>query len=61
MQVWNLPLKSKKVSIMAKGQVRSNREVRKPKKDKSAAAETSSNSVAGRFPTPNKDTAKTKK
>ncbi|ASV85407.1 hypothetical protein CES85_0759 [Ochrobactrum quorumnocens] len=46
---------------MAKGQVRSNREVRKPKKDKSAATETPSSPLAGRFPTQIKDTAKTKK
>lgn len=61
MQVWKCPLKNKREIIMAKGQVRSNREVRKPKKDKSAAPDTSSAPLAGRFPSQVKDTGKTKK
>jgi len=60
-QIRKIPLISKKVFIMAKGQVRSNREVRKPKKDKSAVTETSSTPLGGRFPTQIKDSAKTKK
>ncbi|OYR07425.1 hypothetical protein CEV31_4162 [Brucella thiophenivorans] len=46
---------------MAKGQVRSNREVRKPKKDKSASTDKSSSPVAGRFATQIKDAEKQKK
>lgn len=46
---------------MAKGQVRSNREVRKPKKDKSASADTSAAPLAGRFPVQVKDSGKIKK
>lgn len=61
MQVWNIPLLSKKVSIMAKGQVRSNREVRKPKKDKSASANKASGPAIGRFATQIKEAEKQKK
>ncbi|WP_421565584.1 hypothetical protein [Ochrobactrum sp. EDr1-4] len=46
---------------MAKGQVRSNREVRKPKKDKSAAADKSASKVGGGFTTQIKDSEKQKK
>ncbi|MBO1025459.1 hypothetical protein IPU75_12105 [Ochrobactrum sp. SD129] len=46
---------------MAKGQVRSNREVRKPKKDKSASAEKSANKTGGGFTTQIKDNEKQKK
>lgn len=60
-QVWNNPLISKKVSIMAKGQVRSNREVRKPKKDKAASADKAASPVGGRFATQIKDAEKQKK
>jgi len=52
---------NKKVSVMAKGQVRSNREVRKPKKDKSASAEKSASKTGGGFTTQIKDTEKQKK
>jgi len=60
-QVWNLPLTSKRVSIMAKGQVRSNREVRKPKKDKSASADKAASKTGGGFTTQIKDAEKQKK
>ncbi|MCX2697251.1 MULTISPECIES: hypothetical protein [Ochrobactrum] len=46
---------------MAKGQVRSNREVRKPKKDKSASAEKASGPAIGRFATQIKEAEKQKK
>ncbi len=52
---------SKKFSIMAKGQVRSNREVRKPKTEKSAAADKSASKTGGCFTTQIKDTEKQKK
>jgi hypothetical protein len=46
---------------MAKGQVRSNREVRKPKKDKSASTEKSASKTLAGFTTQIKDTEKQKK
>jgi hypothetical protein len=46
---------------MAKGQVRSNREVRKPKTEKSAAADKSASKTGGCFTTQIKDTEKQKK
>jgi len=45
---------------MAKGQLRSNREVRKPKKDKSASTEKSATPIAGRFAPQAKDADKKK-
>ncbi len=46
---------------MPRGQKRSNREIRKPKQDKSKAKVTSNEVVAGRFPTPANDLVKTKR
>lgn len=45
---------------MAKGQMRSNRETRKPKQDKTKSAATAE-LAPGKFPTLGKDTAKTKR
>lgn len=49
--------------IMAKGQMRSNRETRKPKQDKSKNSTTASatESVAGKLLTQTKDANKTKR
>ncbi|MGW6779047.1 hypothetical protein ACWF50_13520 [Brucella pseudogrignonensis] len=46
---------------MAKGQVRSNRELRKPKKDKSESADKTASKTASGFTTQIKDTEKQKK
>lgn len=46
---------------MAKGQVRSNKEVRKPKKDKKAATAAAPSAVSGsKFAAPQKDDGKKK-
>lgn len=46
---------------MSRGTMRSNREVRKPKKEKSAAADKSASKTGGCFTTQIKDTKKQKK
>ncbi|NIH75478.1 hypothetical protein FHV99_002700 [Ochrobactrum sp. P20RRXII] len=46
---------------MPRGQKRSNREIRKPKQDKSKAKVASTEVVAGRFPTSTNDLIKTKR
>ncbi|QTN04508.1 hypothetical protein GTN27_14845 [Ochrobactrum sp. EEELCW01] len=46
---------------MPRGQKRSNREIRKPKKDKAKEKTASTDVVAGRFPTPANDMIKTKR
>jgi hypothetical protein len=46
---------------MAKGQKKSNREIRKPKQDKSKAKAGVAEGVAGRFATPANDLAKSKR
>lgn len=46
---------------MAKGQMRGNREIRKPKKDKSAVKEMEQNPSLGHFPALKKETLKNKK
>ncbi|WP_156421450.1 hypothetical protein [Aureimonas sp. AU40] len=44
--------------IMAKGQMRSNKETRKPKADKTKKVEPTAIGVPGKFATPQKDTKK---
>lgn len=46
---------------MPRGQKRSNREIRKPKKDKTKEKTASTDVVSGRFPTPANDLIKTKR